>query len=363
MALFAVAAIHPMNETQAQAARLIPQITEIRTQALELEKTHEPALAKVLADQRDSARNLVHYLALRQTDVRQLQHDLSALGLSSLGRAEACVLNTLNTVGIALHRLAQLPVPPEMMAPAPVDADTGPMLLNNHSEALLGIASGKRTVRIMVTMPSEAATQPALVRDLLAAGMDVMRINCAHDGPEVWQAMIDNLRQAERELGRTCKVSIDLAGPKLRTGSIPPLTRLLQVKPQRNARGQVTQPAKVQFVASILRGEANTSLNVPISDELIQQAQVGDVFKLKDARDKRRRFRVVETHAAGCFAETDQTAYIETSTAISLKRAGNIVATGIVGELPELVESLLLKLGDALVVTKEGQQTAGKAPD
>jgi pyruvate kinase len=30
-------------------------------------------------------------------------------------------------------------------------------------------------------MPSEAATDHELVRDLLARGMNCMRINCAHD--------------------------------------------------------------------------------------------------------------------------------------------------------------------------------------
>jgi len=36
--------------------------------------------------------------------------------------------------------------------------------------------------------------------------MDVMRINCAHDGPEAWAAMVENLRRAERSLGRTWRV-------------------------------------------------------------------------------------------------------------------------------------------------------------
>ena len=356
------------DETKAQAERLIPQIEDIRTRVLELEQAHETELAKIPTGQRNSARNLLHYLALRQTDVRQLQHDLSSLGLSSLGRAESAALNALNAVGIALYRLAELPVPPELLIPAAVDADTGPMMLDNHSNALLGIASGKRSVRIMVTMPSEAATQPALVHDLLEAGMDAMRINCAHDGPEAWQAMIDNLHEAERKLGRTCKVYVDLAGPKLRTGTIPPRTRLLKVRPQRNALGQVTQSAKVQFVASTLLPSAENALPnalavVPISAEMIPLAQTGDVFELKDARDKRRRFRVIESTEAGCFAETDQTAYIETGKPISLTRDGENLVSGVIGVLPELVEPLLLKLGDTLVVTKEGQTASSAAPE
>ena len=38
---------------------------------------------------RDSARNLLHYLALRRRDLRTLQGELASRGLSSLGRAES----------------------------------------------------------------------------------------------------------------------------------------------------------------------------------------------------------------------------------------------------------------------------------
>ena len=74
----------------------------------------------------------------------------------------------------------------------------------------------------MVTMPGEAAEEPALIRELVEAGMDVMRINCAHDSPKVWERMVKHLRRAERETGRRCALSFDLAGPKLRTGPIGP---------------------------------------------------------------------------------------------------------------------------------------------
>jgi pyruvate kinase len=70
----------------------------------------------------------------------------------------------------------------------------------------------------MVTMPSEAADSPSLIQQLLANGMDCMRINCAHDDAPVWKRMIEHLRQAEQTLGRRCRVLMDLAGPKLRTG-------------------------------------------------------------------------------------------------------------------------------------------------
>ena len=94
----------------------------------------------------------------------------------------------------------------------------------------------------MVTMPPEAATKYELVRDLLAQGMDCMRINCAHDGPDAWSGMIRNLRRAETETNKRCKVAMDLAGPKLRTGSIEPGPTVLKYHPQRDANRPCNLP-------------------------------------------------------------------------------------------------------------------------
>ena len=55
----------------------------------------------------------------------------------------------------------------------------GRRLLAEHTEALLGAATPGRSVRIMVTMPGEAAGNYALVHELLQQGMNCMRINCA----------------------------------------------------------------------------------------------------------------------------------------------------------------------------------------
>jgi pyruvate kinase len=56
----------------------------------------------------------------------------------------------------------------------------------------------------MVTMPPEAAARYVVLRDLLASGMDCMRINCAHDNPDAWARMVKHLRRAEQEVRRGC---------------------------------------------------------------------------------------------------------------------------------------------------------------
>ncbi len=93
----------------------------------------------------NSAQNLLHYLAVRQVDVRQLQLALAELGLSSLGRMEACTLFTLSRVLFALHRITGQNWQPEVKPS--VDFDTGDRLLDRHAETLLGLPAGKRSVR------------------------------------------------------------------------------------------------------------------------------------------------------------------------------------------------------------------------
>ncbi len=125
-----------------------------------------------------SASNLIHYLVLRHHDLRALQPRLSALGLSSLGRSEAQVLASVEAVRVALHALDGYEGEPAQSA---ADTSGGPELLATHTQALLGPAPAKRRVRIMVTASSEAAHDYTLVYELVRAGMDCLRINCAHD--------------------------------------------------------------------------------------------------------------------------------------------------------------------------------------
>lgn len=166
---------------------------------------------------RPSALNLAHYLAVRGRDLRQLQAALVPWGLSSLGRMEARVLANIDSVIATLGAVVGADPATLPERPRPRAFLRGERLLGRKTELIFGEQQSERRVRIMVTMPSEAAENYELVRDLLARGMDCVRINCAHDRPEAWGAMIANLRRAEKETGRFCKVAMDLGGPKIRT--------------------------------------------------------------------------------------------------------------------------------------------------
>lgn len=164
-----------------------------------------------------SAANFAAYLALRRRDLRPLQRRLTAQGLSSLGRAEARVLETLQAVHAALSVLAgRTPAPPK----TPLDFFAGEARLADHAEALLGPSDPRRPTRFLVTVPSEAADDPGFMLRLAKLGVEAVRINCAHDDAESWSRMIDAVDAAAVRTGRRMKVLMDLAGPKIRTGEI-----------------------------------------------------------------------------------------------------------------------------------------------
>ncbi len=172
---------------------LAGRLRGVRAALLDWEQRLAPLLP-VEAETRESARNLVHYLALRQEELRPVQESLAACGLSSLGRAESHVLANLNAV-IACLDACQGAGRCEPPAAAALTKEGGSAILDERADALFGACPGNRPARIMVTMPESAATDPALVHDLLAAGMDCMRINCAHGDERSWAAMIEHLRR------------------------------------------------------------------------------------------------------------------------------------------------------------------------
>jgi len=167
-----------------------------------------------------SALNLAQYLALRRHDLRDIQLALMPWGLSSLGRIEARVMPNLDAVIATLKIICGQDSTKHLNRPQLESFFEGNRLLQQRTEELFGAASPSRRVRIMVTLPTEAATDYALVREILQRGANCVRINCAHDTQETWKRMIDNVRQAEQENGTSCKVMMDLAGPKIRTGEV-----------------------------------------------------------------------------------------------------------------------------------------------
>jgi pyruvate kinase len=326
--------------------RVDRQLASIREQALKLEASFGDELGRVHPRYQDAARNLVHYLALRQLDIRELQQDLASLGLSSLGRAERGVLVSLDAVRAALRHET-------------ITADMSNLAFRSpaaerNKEAILGPAAVERDVSIMVTMPTEAGTDTGLVSDMLVAGMNVARINCARDDADTWEAIIGNIHEASKAADRTCKIVMDLAGPKIRTGPLCPGPRVVHFRPRRDPMGRTIAPRRVRLIPEDVIWQGSKTAILPVPGECIEYAHVGDAIRFKDTRGKKRRFTVVAKDDKGLVVELFKGAYIATGTKLRLCRENEGEKLQYrVGELPEVEQPLLLRPGDTLILDGE----------
>ena len=331
---------------------LVAELRSIDATMSRIDDVSEPFFAGVPETQLPSASNLLHYLVLRRHDLRQAQLLLAGHGLSSLGRTESHVRSGIDAVLSALHRLSGLEWAPA--AGARLTLSDGEALLARHTDELLGPPPHGRSVRIMVTMPTEAATDYVLVRDLVAAGMDCMRVNCAHDGPAEWSRMIAHLRRASAETGRPCTVCVDIAGPKLRTASIEPGPAVQKIKPRRDEWGRVAAPAIVAILpASSPERDCVASDAVLVVDRPFPATMAPeDAIKFIDARDRARTLRVLAWKDGILLATLDRTAYLVPGTELRVK-SGSQADVYRVAETPVQEQALTLHTGDLLVLTRE----------
>ena len=334
---------------------LLAAIDELLDQLAAGADHHAAAIAKVPTAVQPSARNLACYLAARQRDLRPLQEELRRLSLSSLGRMESDVVGTVHGVRMALQALLG-ELPPGADGPPALDGDRR---LLEHTEALLGPPPADRGTRIMVTLPSAAAHDPGLAEALVRSGMDLARVNLAHDDEAAWTAMARHVRQAAKSQGRPCRILVDLPGPKLRTGHLTPGPQVLRIRPRRDVFGRCEQPATVTFVdpavvatMGIASGSDGTP-RVPLDAALARHARAGDELLLTDARGKRRRFTVLAAGANDCIATTDRTCYLQSGGVVALHRGITLLTTAAIGELPPVPAELELQVDDLLVLTRD----------
>lgn len=331
---------------------IIKALNEVRCDMLDLVQENRPILAQIQPDNQTSATNLLHYLALRRHDLRLLQEKLASLGLSSLGRTETHAMSGVLTVINVLTNLARKKDAGLSTDKVPCNASEGRLLLGRNTESLLGPEPKARKVRIMVTMPSSAATDYDLVRDLLHNGMNCMRINCAHDNEQAWSGMIGNLRRAELETGRSCKIEMDLAGPKLRTGPIQPGPKAFKLHPERDRLGRILAPARIWLTPQATPEPAppDATASIPVSRRWLETLSTGAQVRFTDTRGAPRTMTIADAVGKSRWAESRDTSYIASGIILKTTPPGTNTR---VGDLPPAPQTLSLRPGDTLILTRD----------
>lgn len=238
---------------------------------------------------------------MRQNDLRSLQDRLAQAGLSSLGRAEASVISTLDAVIDLLKRATDDNFTPNGRNPSEFGFNRGRQLLEQHALEPFGSCHEKSKVHVMVTLAAEAAWHyelvhflfDELVHFLFAKGMTCARINCAHDDALVWQVMVRNIRRAEAETGQSCRILMDLAGHKIRTGPIELGPAIYHFKVKKDAMDQCTTPGYLildskEEAADACALESQALFKVGISRAVHNQLAPGCCLAFTDARSKHR---------------------------------------------------------------------------
>ena len=299
-----------------------------------------------------SAKNLIDFLAFRNHPIDEIQQNLEDLGISTLAKGERHILSNIDAV---INNLKKI-----------IDADyeyqdiqkekfrEGVNFQNINSTALLGPSIPDRITRIMVTLPIDAAFDYNLVLALLNSDINCFRINCAHDGPEYWKKMVDNIEKAKQETGRDCRISMDLSGPKFRTGHMRAGPKVIRLKPEKNDYGIVVNPVKFWIAPENNPPEDNSTPFLPVDESWYSLLKKGSIIQLVDARGKKRKIKIIDESYTGKWATTNDTTYVRTGTKLHLlcKSKSEKIKT-VVGELIPLEEKILLRIGDQLVIHKK----------
>jgi pyruvate kinase len=135
-----------MKLKKKRVVELLEQLEQIEDEAKALEKKYEKRLKKIHPTNQKSALNLIHYLALRNQDIRELQDTLGQLGISRLGRAESHVMASVAAVKNLLNKI--LKNENIKVEKPPVSFKKGRKILRTNTSSLLGKKLKGSKVRI-----------------------------------------------------------------------------------------------------------------------------------------------------------------------------------------------------------------------
>ena len=199
-----------MDDFQESKQEVLADLKALRKAIVANEQRFQALFEDLHPDNLINAKNLLHYLTLRTIDIRDLQDKLHSLGLSSLSISESHILGQIN----AILRFWLQKIDHEHHI---CTYEYSKISVQEKIAGLFGIKDSKDQRHIMVTIDGKWSDNYEKFESLLKAGMNIARINCAHDDEKIWIRMIENIKIASYSTGKPCKIYVDLAGPKIRT--------------------------------------------------------------------------------------------------------------------------------------------------
>jgi pyruvate kinase len=185
-----------------------------------------------------SIQNLKAYVYLRSKNITALQEELTDVGLSSLGRAQSCIISSINHDLIIVSALLGLDIK-ELESHDNFLSFKQSKKIMEEKATVFGKLDCDLITKVMVTLPSEAKDSPLLIKELIATDTSVLRINTAHDDPLAWEKMAQTIQEENALQNKDTKIYVDLAGPKNRTGSIVKVTQPFKIGSKEGKRVEI----------------------------------------------------------------------------------------------------------------------------
>uniref|UniRef100_A0A5B6ZTL7 pyruvate kinase n=1 Tax=Davidia involucrata TaxID=16924 RepID=A0A5B6ZTL7_DAVIN len=379
--------ISQSTEILGNPGNLLDKLKAVHLHVLAMEQWNASRLELCHRNYLLSAANLIHYLALKCLDVEQLKDDLSSIGLLNLETINPYVLASLSAGIQMLENLksnslnCKENVGDGISSWISLDKQRkGEFTINamrkkasSNKESLLGPLRDERTTHIMVTVGQEATESETLINDLLKSGASIIRINCAHGNPSVWSEIIKRVKRSSRMLEKPCRVLMDLAGPKLRTGNLKAGPHMIKISPKKNASGNVIFPAQV-WLSPKGAGPPPAHLSPDAvlyidGQEFLSKLVLGNDLRFYDARGKQRLLKISEKFpvfaGVGYMAECTRTAYVQSGTELYIKGKKGKFSVGHVVDVPAVEQFSRLRVGDLLIISRDSSdeqyQSSGPA--
>jgi pyruvate kinase len=172
----------------------------------------------------------------------------------------------------------------------------------------------------MVTLDAEATWNYALIKDLIVAGMTCARINCAHDDPKSWMKLIELIRKTGKETGLSCKILMDLAGHKIRTGSIEQEQAIHHIKVKKDRVGKVVASGYLVLSTEPESAGLETDLfTIEIPVDLHKKLTAGLFLGFVDAQKKQRYLKIEKALSnTAWLVSCDKPAYLPSNCPVKL---------------------------------------------
>lgn len=127
-------------------------------------------------------------------------------------------------------------------------------------------SSSPRKVKIVCTLGPSSKTVDQIEK-LIRAGLDVARLNFSHGDHDFHRALIENVREASKRVGKPVALMQDLQGPKLRAGKLPGGKIELKAgdelllfpegsEPRQPTKGRIAVPISAEIAMAVSRDTA-----------------------------------------------------------------------------------------------------------